>query len=293
MGNGPTADRRNAPEDRADGREPLVAAIAERLDSRQEARWIVEHAGPDRAWALADRRAAGEPLQYVLGRWPFRSVELYVDPRVLIPRPETEYVVDVALAELERSSGAAPAPVAADLGTGSGAIALSLAVEGGAILPDVEVWATDVSPDALEVARHNLEALAGADPAAAARVRIAHGRWFEALPGRLAGRVDLVVSNPPYVTESEYLDLDPVVRDFEPRLALVAGSGTDGAGGMEAIEAIVTGAPVWLRPSGALVVEISPAQAGASVDLAHRAGFEAVTTARDLAGRLRVLVARR
>ncbi len=115
------------------------------------------------ARALADRRAAGEPLQYVLGRWPFRRLELVVDRRVLIPRPETEQVVEVALAELaslaadRRPSrrgqpGAARARCAVDLGTGSGAIALSLAVEGGALAPGLVVWATDVSRDALAVA---------------------------------------------------------------------------------------------------------------------------------------------
>jgi release factor glutamine methyltransferase len=105
--------------------------------------------------------------------------------------------------------------------------------------------------------------------------------------------LDLVVSNPPYVAESEYSGLDPVVRDFEPRSALVAEAGADGTGGMAAIEAIVAEAPGWLRPTGVLVVEISPSRARACVDAAHRAGFGQVTTARDLAGRLRVLVARR
>ncbi len=279
------------------GRAELVADIAEQLGSPLEARWIVDHAGPERARVLAGRRASGEPLQYVLGQWPFRSIELSVDPRVLIPRPETEQVVEVALAELGRSSSATGVPgrmpSSVDLGTGSGAIALSLAVEGGAVLSALEVWATDASADALMVAHHNLDALAERDPAAAARVRIVHGSWFDALPVRLAGRLDLVVSNPPYVAKSEYSGLDPVVRDFEPRSALVAEAGADGTGGMAAIEAIVAEAPGWLRPTGVLVVEISPSRARACVDAAHRAGFGQVTTARDLAGRLRVLVARR
>jgi release factor glutamine methyltransferase len=278
------------------GRTSLVEAIAARVGSRQEARWIVDHGGADRALVLADRRAAGEPLQYVLGRWPFRSLELRVDRRVLIPRPETEQVVEVALAELGRSSEARGSrrqhrPLAVDLGTGAGAIALSLAREGGPLVPGLEVWATDVSAEVLEVARRNLDDLAAEDPVAAARVHLARGSWFGALPEGLAGQLDLVVSNPPYVTEAEYDGLDSTVRDWEPRLALVAERGTGGVGGMAAIEAVVEGAPRWLHPSGALVVEIAPSQAPASMDAARRAGFARVTTARDLAGRVRMLVA--
>ncbi len=276
----------------------LVETIADRLGSTREARWIVDHGGIDRAVALADRRLAGEPLQYVLGRWPFRQLELRVDPRVLIPRPETEQVVEVALDELRRAVDASGSQRgrggrAVDLGTGSGAIALSLALEGAAVAAGIEVWATDVSAGALEVARLNVEDLAIENPAAAARVRLSEGRWFAALPEALAGCVDLVVSNPPYVSEAEYPDLESVVRDWEPRMALVAGPGEQGVGGMAAIEAIVAGAPHWLRPSGVLVVEIAPAQAEASVDAGRRAGFGEVMTVRDLAGRLRILVARR
>jgi len=295
------ADRGLTPAPEAEGaeeRERLVAAIAARVGSAQEARWIVDHGGLDRARALADRRAAGEPLQYVLGRWPFRSLELQVDRRVLIPRPETEQVVEVALGELalvlglggRRSAGPA---MAVDLGTGSGAVALSLAVEGATDGDRLEVWATDASSDALDVARANLADLADADPVAAARVHLAQGRWFAALPPALMGRVDLVVSNPPYVAESDYAGLDPVVRDWEPHSALVSARGAAGVGGMADIEAIVAGAPRWLHRSGALVVEIAPSQAYAAIDAARRAGFSQVDTARDLAGRLRMLVARR
>jgi release factor glutamine methyltransferase len=279
----------------SDDRSLVVASIAEQLGSRQEAVWIVDHAGVDLdlAPALAERRKAGEPLQYVLGRWPFRSIELVVDPRVLIPRPETEQVVGVALRELERSTSEARAhPVCVDLGTGSGAIALSLAVEGIAAHPDLEVWATDASPDALEVARANLADLTRTDPAAAGRVRLAEGRWFEALPSSLAGRVDLLVSNPPYVTESEYPALDPTVRLWEPKEALVAGSDDAGVPGMAAIAAIISGAPRWLAPHGAMVIEIAPSLAEPGLAAARQAGFGSVCTERDLAGRLRTLVAR-
>jgi release factor glutamine methyltransferase len=244
--------------------------------------------------ALVARRVSGEPLQYVLGRWSFRSLELTVDDRVLIPRPETEQVVEVALAELRRIAGESVVGhrVCVDLGTGSGAIALALATEAPRWLPDLEVWATDWSADALAVAAENLALLAPGDPGVASRVRLARGRWFAALPDDLKGRVDLIVANPPYVSESEYAELDPGVREWEPREALVAPLGAGGVGGMADIETIVGDAPRWLRPGGALVVEIAPAQAYASIDAARRAGFAPVTTERDLAGRLRMLVAR-
>jgi len=280
-------------------RRRLEDALADRLGSRREAHWILEHAGVSAAPGLAARRAAGEPLQYVLGRWPFRWLDLDVDPRVLIPRPETEQVVEVALAELERAlarsvrTGPTPGPVAADLGTGSGAIALSLATEAGASHPALQVWGTDRSEEALVVARGNLDRLAGLDPAAAARVRLVRGDWFTPLPGRLAGRLDLVVCNPPYVSEEEYPSLDPAVRDWEPRPALVAADGAGGVGGMADIEAVVGAAPRWLSRHGALVVEMAPHQATAARDVARRAGFGHVEVVRDLSGRDRALVARR
>jgi release factor glutamine methyltransferase len=281
-----------------DGRRRLEEAIADRLGSAREARWIVEDAGGDagRAGELADRRATGEPLQYVLGRWPFRSLDLVVDRRVLIPRPETEQLVEVALAELgalSPSPGGGPGPVGVDLGTGSGAIALSLAVEGGPVAPGLVVWATDASADALDVARENLAGLAVRDPVAARRVRISGGRWFDALPPEMAGTIDLVVSNPPYVAESDLPGLDPTVRDWEPHRALVAAPGSSGVGGMADIEAVIAGAARWLRPSGALVVEIDPSQGAAALEVAGRAGFPQSRTRRDLAGRIRMVVARR
>lgn len=299
---------------RGESRQALLASTADRLGSVREAKWILEHVEAEgggglpaderdrRVAALVARRASGEPLQYALGRWPFRSLELRVDPRVLIPRPETEQVVDVALAELDRIGGApvsdtvarlGPTPVCVDLGTGSGAIALALAIEAGPRFPTIEVWATDVSADALAVAGQNLGLLSRRDARAGARVRLAKGSWFDALPADRMGRVDLIVANPPYVSVSEYAELDPEVRDWEPREALVAASGDGGAGGMADIEMIVGRAPRWLRPGGGLVVEIAPAQAPWAMATARGAGFADVTTSTDLAGRLRMLVARR
>lgn len=248
---------------------------------------------------MVARRLAGEPLQYVIGHWSFRHLEVMVDRRVLIPRPETEVTVEVALAELDRIWGMsqpdavgppaaatgrgvlAESPTVVDLGTGSGVIALAMATE----RPAVTVWATDASADALHVASANL---AGVGGRAAARVRLAQGPWWDALPAELAGTVALVVSNPPYVAAGEMVDLDPVVAAWEPQPALRAGDT-----GLEAVAEILAGAGRWLRPDGGAVVEIAPHQADAAEVLARDAGFSETAVRPDLSGRLRVLVARR
>jgi release factor glutamine methyltransferase len=274
----------------------LYALATERLGSDVEARRIVERTsgreGPD--WLLTldehvperavpffddmvERRAAGEPLQYVLRRWGFRTLDLLVDQRVLIPRPETEVVVEVAIRELRRIDSRRP--LVADLGTGSGAIALSIAVE----VPGARVWATDASEDALAVARANLAGLASP---AAVRVRMERGGWFDALPGAFRGEFDVVVSNPPYIAEGEVLPAEVV--EWEPRSALVAGPA-----GTEAIAEIVAGASAWLAADGAAVVEIAPHQADDARALARDAGFGDVDVRPDLNGLARVLVARR
>ena len=227
--------------------------------------------------AMLQRRIRGEPLQYVVGRWGFRSLDLLIDGRALIPRPETEQVTELALAELRRLAGTPPV-VVADLGTGSGAIALSVAKE----VVTAEVWASDISADALALARANLAGLGRP----AARVRLVEGDWFAALPAELAGRFDLVVSNPPYVAESD--ELPPEVAHWEPKGALVAGPT-----GREHLERIVSEATAWLSPTGSLVLELAPTQAPAVVAAAGGAGFTDIEVHPDLAGRPRVLVARR
>ena len=230
---------------------------------------------------MLDRRCAGEPLQYVLGHWSFRTLDVMVDRRVLIPRQETEHVVEVALAQLDVIREREPDRhlVAVDLGTGSGAIALSIAAE----RQRVRVWATDQSPAALDVASANLAGLGGYR---ATRVRLAQGSWWSALPSELKGQVDLIVSNPPYVSSGEMSSLDATVRDWEPPDALEAGPT-----GTEAIEVILAGAGDWLRPGAAAVIEIAPHQADAAKDLAGRHGFVEARVERDLAGRERALVA--
>lgn len=265
-----------------------------------EARWMVEAAsgmhagglaaehdlpatvgGVKRVESMVDRRRAGEPLQYVLGEWSFRTLDLMVDPRVLIPRPETEQVVQRALDELSVVCPAAGgrAPVVVDLGTGSGAIALSIAAE----RRDAVVVATDVSPDALAVAAANLAGLG----TAGGGVTLACGSWFAALTAdhaQLMESVDLVISNPPYIADHEELPAE--VIDHEPVGALVSGPS-----GTEAVDEIIAGAGDWLRVGGVLVVEIAPHQATHVVSLAGAVGYHGVEIANDLTGRARMMVA--
>lgn len=231
--------------------------------------------------SMLERRSEGEPLQYVLGSWGFRTLDLMVDRRVLIPRPETEVVAGWAVAEaagLSADRGASREVAVVDLGTGSGAIGLSVAVE----CPHSRVFATDVSADALAVARANLSGLGRA----AARVSLHQGDWFEALPGALRGSVDVVVSNPPYIGTNE--ELPPVIADWEPPVALWSGPA-----GHEAVEKVIGGASSWLRPAGALVLEVASHRAEESADLATGAGFTDVRIEHDLAGLKRVVIGRR
>ncbi len=228
--------------------------------------------------ARVARRAAGEPLQYVLGSWGFRHLDLYVDRRVLIPRPETEVVVDVALAALRALRVEGDAPLVVDLGTGSGAIALAIATE----VPDAYVWATDASADALDVARLNL---IGLGQAAVGRVELKEGDWFNALPDALMGMLTAVVSNPPYVRDTDVLPAE--VAEWEPVGALRAGPA-----GLDDIERIVHAAPLWLARPGALVLEHAPDQGEAVTALCNAAGAEIVSTHPDLVGRPRCTVAK-
>ena len=290
--------------------EELTAVVG---GARHEARFIVDEVLPPApggtrpamvapgpaaaARAMAARRAAGEPLQYIFGHWPFRGLDLRVDPRVLIPRPETEQVVEVALGEARRLHGVRPGTglVAVDAGTGSGAIALALATELGAGVVD-QVWATDTSAGALEVAAANLEACRGTGGMGGAgeglpRVELVEGSWLTPLPGGLRGHVDLVVSNPPYVTADEWAELAPEVR-AEPRLALVAGPGIDGAAGLADVETVLEQALRWLVRPGAVIVELAPAQAEPALRWARQLGYDEVRVEPDLVGRPRALVAR-
>jgi len=216
--------------------------------------------------ALVARRAKREPVAYILGEWGFRRLTLAVDHRALIPRPETEIVVERCLARLRDVE----APRVLDVGTGTGAIALALADE----LPGARVTAIDVSADALALARENV-ARTGLD------VELLEHDLRAGLP---AGPWDLVVSNPPYVEPAELDTLMADVRDFEPHVALV---------GRGATEAIARAAMAELTPGGWLVVEVGDGQAAGTLTLLEGLGYAEGRITPDLAGRDRVVEGRR
>jgi release factor glutamine methyltransferase len=209
---------------------------------------------------FAARRARGEPIAYILGEKEFYGLALAVNPAVLIPRPETELLVELALARR-------PASVL-DLGTGSGAIALAMKRH----LPRARVVAVEASAAALAVARRNAVKLG-------LEVEFRHGRWFEPVDGK---RFDLVLANPPYVAEADAHLAQGDLR-FEPRAALVAG-----ADGLDAIRGIVDAAPAHLNPGGWLLLEHGLGQDAAVRDLLAQAGLEGATSWPDLAGIARV-----
>lgn len=219
---------------------------------------------------LVLRRAAREPVAYLIGRKEFYGLEFVVDRRVLVPRPETETLVDAALAWARRRYSSQQSILIADIGTGSGCIAVALAVH----LPNALIYAIDLSPDALAVAQQNVERHNVAD-----RVLLLCGDLLAPLPQP----VDLLVSNPPYTL----LDtIDTGVRLHEPHLALDGGSD-----GLMVYRRLLAVAPRKVRPGGALMVEIGATQANAVVELVRGAFPTArVAVQRDLAGRDRVVV---
>jgi release factor glutamine methyltransferase len=253
-------------------------------ESAGEASLLLAHAlGVERAWLIAHgsdllstesaarfeiliaRRAAGEPIAYLVGRRGFHALELDVGPAVLIPRPETELLVELALARTPEDR----ALEVVDLGTGSGAIALAIA----AARPRARVLATDASAAALAVARANAERLG------IANVDFVEGSWWAPLAGR---RFDLVVSNPPYIADSDpHLDLGDL--RFEPRSALASG-----ADGLDDLRCIAAGAAEHLKSSGVLLVEHGHDQGESVRALFAAAGLDPVRTHRDLEGRERV-----
>lgn len=224
---------------------------------------------------LLKRRAAREPLQYILGRQPFRELELEVTPGVLIPRPETEVLVDRVLSEVAddaRGRGAA-----LDIGTGTGAIALSLAFEGSF----ASVVATDVDEGALRLARRNAESVG-----MGGRIDLRAGSLFE--PLRPGERFDVIVSNPPYVAERDEDLLEPEVVDWEPRQALFAGPD-----GLDVLHRIVGCAGEHLRSGGLLALEVGAGQAKLVANMLNGgASYDAVTVLRDYAGKERFVFAR-
>jgi release factor glutamine methyltransferase len=222
--------------------------------------------------ALLARRARREPLQHVRGVQEFFSREFLVDRRVLVPRPETEILVEVAL-DLARPFRDA---TVLDLGCGSGVVAITIALE----LPCAAIFASDVSSDAVEVARENARRLNLAD-----RIELGCGDLLAAVRGR---RFDLVVSNPPYVPRVELERLAPEVRDYEPRIALDGGED-----GLDFYRRLAPAVGDVLAEEGMVVMEIGHQQSNGAAEIFAAAGFRVVRTERDLAGIERVLVVRR
>lgn len=255
--------------------------------ARLDAELLLEHvtglpratfrASPERhlpaqaAWSfqqLVKRRLKGEPIAYIRGQQEFWSLLLEVTPATLIPRPETELVVERALAHIEPTAAAR----IADLGTGSGAIAIAIASE----RPAARIVASDVSKEALEVAIRNTARLQ------IPNVQLAQGSWFTALQGSLHGPFDAIVANPPYIALDDP-DLAPGVRQHEPTQALISGRT-----GLEAISHLVANSPQYLAPGGWLILEHGWKQAGAVRELLVRGGFRRVGSHADLAGHERV-----
>jgi release factor glutamine methyltransferase len=224
--------------------------------------------------SLIDMRAARMPLAYIVGRREFYSLGLEVSPQVLIPRPETETVVAAALAYIEEH----PASRVIDLGTGAGAIALAIAANA----PRAQIVATDVSADALALAARNARRLS-----LAGRVEFRCADCWQVIDaGGPFGRFDLIVANPPYISESEIASLPPEIRAYEPRLAL-----SGGPDGLAFYRRIAVDAQSHLTPGGALIVEVGQGQAAAVAAIFRDAGLGEIALIDDLAGIQRVVMA--
>jgi release factor glutamine methyltransferase len=274
----------------------MLAATVEQLGNAQEARWLCEHAsGMDSAEFSAEQdqlvtvacakslnsmvrdRLSGVPLQYVMKRWAFRHLDIMVDKRVLIPRPETEQVVQVAL-DIARKTSSDQALRVVDLGTGSGVIGLSMAFELGA--EAAHVWLTDASVDALDVARANMVGIGRA----AANVRVVHGSWWDALPQDIAGQIDIAICNPPYIAQDDN-EVAPDVHLYEPHSALYASDN-----GLSDLRTVIEGASIWLKKSGWLVLEIGYQQGAEVLAMMSASGFVGAEIKQDLSGRDRIAV---
>lgn len=227
-----------------------------------------------RFWDAVQRRSSGVPFAYVVGRVPFRTLDLGIDPRALIPRPETEGLVELVLDWLAtretRDERRETGGVAADIGTGSGCIALSLAVEANL----ERVIAVDAAVDAAALTRENIALVRPSTP-----VEVRVGDLLAPLAGE---RCQVIVSNPPYLTEAEYTALDPSVRQFEPRMALASG-----ADGLAATRVLLDGARAVLEPDGLLALEIDERRGEVVRRLARDAGWTNVAIHQDLFGRPR------
>lgn len=272
-----------------DANSHMVTELIDAGLNRREARWLVEEFSPTDHESIAAMRSAaqrrldGEPIQYVLGHWPFRTLDLDLDSRVLIPRPETEELVGLALDELMKRR--LTQPLIVDLGCGSGAIGLALLHELRQLDVHATLVAVDASSDALDVTRANA-AKHGLDG-----VTTVHSSWFDALDRTLMGRVDLIVANPPYVGAKEFATLDPVLG-YEPLSALVAPDSAH-AEGFSDLEVIIGQSGPWLVENGLLICEHGNMHRLAVLQAAREAMFADARDLDDMFGHPRFLLARR
>ena len=272
----------------------LAAAGIEAAD--REARWLIEHAlgltesselldrtrrvdgdGIEKVYACMSRRAAREPLQYILGSQEFCGLEFEVNTSVLIPRPETELLLQEVIRRLPHSIQ----PIVVDVGTGSGCLAVTLA----RALPDSSIIATDLSVEALETAKRNARR-----HGVGTAVRWLQGDLLAPLAGSgYEGSVTAIVANPPYIRESEWNDLQPEVGRYEPRLALVAGTR-----GIEVHERLLDQAVLYLAPGGVLAMEMGLGQSGEITKRIQRMpAYESAEIVRDEAGIDRIAIVQR
>jgi release factor glutamine methyltransferase len=237
--------------------------------------WLEPHA-VERFWAHLQRRIEGEPVAYITGKREFMGLSFSVDSRALIPRAETETLVEYVLAHARKRK----IDRLLDVGTGSGCIAISLAV----LAPELEAHATDVSPGALDVARQNARQH-GVLP----RIHFYEGAFFQPLPHILQASFEVIVSNPPYIPDYEYPLLQKNVREYEPAAAL-----RGGPDGLDPFREIVLEALIWLADDGIIALEIGEGQSGPAGEIMRRTGrLEIIDIARDLAGKPRVIVGRK
>ncbi len=225
-----------------------------------------------RFWDFMKRRVAGEPVQYILGKWSFWTFELKLNPYVLIPRPETELLVEHSVEILKNLNS----PHVLDLGTGSGAIAIAIAKE----IPNAKIWATDISAEAIDIAICNAKMNNTAD-----RIVFIKGDLWEPVKEK---RFHLIVTNPPYVAEEEYESLPREVK-WEPKIALCGGQG-----GLKVIKRIIMDAHRFLYPNCWLIMEIAPHQKEAVEEMLKETGnYSEIEAIKDYSGRFRVIKAKR
>ncbi len=232
----------------------------------------------DRYRELVRRRAAGEPLQTILGETEFHSRVFKVAPGVFIPRPETERLVEIAVELINPPDRRLLAPVAVEIGCGTGVIGICLALE----IPRLVVEAVDIDPAAVELTRHNAHKL-GVE----ARVHVHQGSRFDPLPRHLRGKVDLLVSNPPYIPSDDIAGLQTEVKDHDPLAAL-----DGGRDGLDFYRALAHAQGQWVRPGGWIALEIGADQGEAVTEILTASGAVQVEVQQDYAGRDRIVTAR-